>query len=64
MFLDHFQKIKYLIFNGSNSYNWSTKDRQETFKNKKLELIKLQSSNGSNEHFNAGKDWLKYFNSI
>ncbi len=64
MFLDHFPKIKYLIFNGSNSYNWLTEDRQELFKNKKLELIKLQSSSGSNGHFNAGKDWLQYFNSI
>jgi len=56
--------IKYLIFNGKNSYVWLNEDIPAIFSRKNLEIKRVQSSSGGNGWFNQGKDWEEYFKTI
>ena len=60
-FLSKYPSIKYLIFNGSNAYEWLIEDKPEIFEEKNIETKRLQSSSGRNGWFKKGEDWKEYF---
>jgi hypoxanthine-DNA glycosylase len=60
-FLNEHPSITYLIFNGSNAFEWLKDDRPEVVNREGLEIKRLQSSSGGNGHFKQGEDWGKLF---
>ena len=49
---------------GKNALEWLKEYQPSVFERENLEIKRLQSSSGSNGHFNHGEDWKEYFNLI
>jgi hypoxanthine-DNA glycosylase len=59
-----YPSIKYIIFNGKNSFQWLSDYKPDMLNREKFEIKVLQSSSGANSHFNNGEDWKKYFQTL
>jgi hypoxanthine-DNA glycosylase len=60
-FLIKHSALRYLVCNGSNSFDWLKEDYPNIFNRDDIKTQKLQSSSGSNSHFNQGEDWAEFF---
>ena len=62
--LDKYPSIINIVFNGKNAFDWLGTYKRKLLLNPNLQLVRLQSSSGSNGHFNGAEDWYEYFESI
>ncbi len=63
-FLAEYPNIQYLVFNSKNAHDWFCEDHPEIVKRGEQDIIRLQSSSGSNGWFNGGEDWTLFFKSM